>query len=44
MGITLREVVFDIGGGVPDGKKIQSSLWLVAHQAVVYQTLYLNFQ
>ena len=25
MGITLREVVFEIGGGVPDGQKIQSS-------------------
>jgi NADH:ubiquinone oxidoreductase subunit F (NADH-binding)/(2Fe-2S) ferredoxin len=26
MGITLREVVFDIGGGVPDGKKFKAVL------------------
>src|SRR4030042_2762797 len=26
MGITLREVVFDIGGGVPDGKKLKAVL------------------
>ena len=23
MGITLREIIFDIGGGIPDGKAIQ---------------------
>ena len=26
MGITLREVVFDIGGGIPDGKKFKAAL------------------
>lgn len=26
MGITLREIVFDIGGGVPDGKKFKAVL------------------
>jgi NADH:ubiquinone oxidoreductase subunit F (NADH-binding)/(2Fe-2S) ferredoxin len=26
MGISLREVVFDIGGGVPDGKKFKAAL------------------
>jgi len=26
MGITLREVVFDVGGGVPDGKKFKAVL------------------
>jgi NADH:ubiquinone oxidoreductase subunit F (NADH-binding)/(2Fe-2S) ferredoxin len=26
MGITLREVVFDIGGGIPDGKKFKAVL------------------
>ncbi|MBA7565182.1 NADP-reducing hydrogenase subunit HndC [subsurface metagenome] len=25
MGITLREMIFDIGGGIPDGKKFKSS-------------------
>lgn len=24
MGITLREVIFDIGGGIKDGKKFKS--------------------
>ena len=23
MGITLREIVFDIGGGIPDGRQVQ---------------------
>ncbi len=23
MGITLREIVYDIGGGIPDGKKFK---------------------
>jgi len=27
MGTTLREIIFDIGGGIPDGKRFKKNTW-----------------
>ncbi len=43
MGTTLREVIFDIGGGIPDGKKFKA-VQLVDHQVVVLQQNTLTHQ